>query len=477
VEWLVKEMPDGEVLESLRLLLALVDAAGPVPPPLVALAEENIHAPAGIAENLKKIKSRNARRKSNTDDSEVPTESEQPKKVNPRSSTERSVEVAVGIRGPLEEAWVTSHLVQAMMNNREDRVIQVRVLKLLGTLFAAGSKRVLREFENSGQALGGGIGEVIQSLDEHNGDSEVVSAGLYAMCSAMSNRKEMRAKFSDVTSGLERLVNIVFSHLEDVTIRRRGINALWQIRETDPSLTIRLTELWTGCSEAARSKAEAQAASKEDILGPMPASGRGTPQLPPDVRRFGALLRLHRYGQPKEEGAPPHQVTEVTEPLSEHTADREVCVVGLAALTKGTVRDLAVRSTQLREMPGFHAVMQQAVSAFQELDVILPAIRVLSGVMAAEPAALEDYVDTAAATISSALDAITEWTGAAWESLLGLIQAALSTAWGKQAFCRFDIYERIDEEWRRLMGDDSELARLIVKSYKQDTERILEILE
>merc|ERR1712032_273931 len=98
------------------------------------------------------------------------------------------------------------------------------------------------------------------------------------------------------------------------------------------------------------------------------------------------------------------------------------------------------------------------------------------GQIDANSAEAEELNDVLALAISTALDAVENWTTSHWEVLLSACRAAAPSRIGRLHLHRYEVHELFDEAWQSLKETDDDHGRLIVRGYSEETETVMALL-
>lgn len=192
-------------------------------------------------------------------------------------------------------------------------------------------------------------------------------------------------------------------------------------------------------------------------------------KLPRDILRFGALLRVHSYA--RSDGARP--LCDVLEPLRDHAKDKEIVLVGVQALAKGTEEQMEDRHAHLAEGPVFAQVAKRIALLYPERQLITPLLQLLTGILVTGKPNLALHTTSCAIILWTALDIATEWSATSWEQVLTGVSVVAEMPNGKELLERYEVMECLEDAWDDLGESDEDFARLIVTEYMMDTQQVL----
>jgi len=196
-------------------------------------------------------------------------------------------------------------------------------------------------------------------------------------------------------------------------------------------------------------------------------------RVPGDVRRFGAYIRVHQYVL--SEGTSPLQ--DVVQAIIEHTGDLEICLVGLEGLMQGTDNVIMVRIKELIRETAIFPKIRNIIVQFAEREVAQLVMKLTTRMMLFPLGTdTEDVEETCAVAISTVLDTTEGFYNTSWEALLEAIDGlcgARGTDSGRRMVARLEILRRLDEEWEKMLTKKDNVSKNLVKTFKEDTERIL----
>ena len=98
-------------------------------------------------------------------------------------------------------------------------------------------------------------------------------------------------------------------------------------------------------------------------------------ELPRDVYRFWAVLKVHRYAEAHGD----RTMEDCLEPLKFHSNDDEIARVGITALTSGSNAQLQERYQLVSGEPAFAAVAKRVALLYPEPHLITPLMSFLVG--------------------------------------------------------------------------------------------------
>jgi len=196
-------------------------------------------------------------------------------------------------------------------------------------------------------------------------------------------------------------------------------------------------------------------------------------RIPGDVKRFGAYIRVHRYLLC--EGNAPLQ--DVVQAITEHTEDQEICLVGLQGLMQGVDNVVMIRLKELVGDATFISKIREIIMQEPEAEVANLVMKLSTRMMLFPLGSdTEDVEETCAVAIATVLDSADGFYATGWESLLEAIDSlvgARGTESGRRMVARLEILRRLDEEWEKLLAKKDNISKMLVKTFKEDTERIL----
>jgi hypothetical protein len=196
--------------------------------------------------------------------------------------------------------------------------------------------------------------------------------------------------------------------------------------------------------------------------------------VPLDMRRFGALLCVHRFARSK--GQNNNQLAEVIAAVTEFCSDEEICTRGLKGILQGSEQDLNRRYQIIKDVTGFSGTLQRIVLMFPVGDLLIAIMQVLTRILLAQPRDVEEYIQVAASTISTTMEVIVAWSSEDWGALLTALEASSATDFGRSALFRQDIVRRLEAEWEKIVQREDQVAKAIGRKYKKDTENMFALL-
>eukprot|EP00445_Apocalathium_hangoei_P002807 CAMPEP_0203849900 /NCGR_PEP_ID=MMETSP0359-20131031/6455_1 /ASSEMBLY_ACC=CAM_ASM_000338 /TAXON_ID=268821 /ORGANISM="Scrippsiella Hangoei, Strain SHTV-5" /LENGTH=1361 /DNA_ID=CAMNT_0050765719 /DNA_START=57 /DNA_END=4142 /DNA_ORIENTATION=+ len=195
--------------------------------------------------------------------------------------------------------------------------------------------------------------------------------------------------------------------------------------------------------------------------------------LPEELLRFGAFIRVHRFFSTG--GASP--LSDVKDALLGHSEDPEVCLIGLRGLLKGQDEQLMGWLRQLVEEPEFVALVRRIVVRFPTQEMTLLVMRITTHMLSLQLGSQTEGTEEACAMASSGVMENTQvFNGDTWELLLEAMDALVGSRGsdsGRRIVSRLDLLSRLEEEWENILNKTDAVSKLIVKTFKEDTERIL----
>jgi len=209
---------------------------------------------------------------------------------------------------------------------------------------------------------------------------------------------------------------------------------------------------------------------------------------PKDVLRFGALLRVHRYARSKGE----RPLVDVLGPMRDHVKDKEIVLVGVQALAKGTDEQMADRHAHLANDPDFGKVAKRIALLHPDPQLIPQLLRLLTGILltASLPAELPpspshpqpskpnlaSHSTSCAIVLWTVLDITTEWSATSWEQVMDGVQVVAEMPNGKELLERYEVMECLEDAWDDLGESEDDGARRIVTEYMMDMQQVLALL-
>lgn len=196
-------------------------------------------------------------------------------------------------------------------------------------------------------------------------------------------------------------------------------------------------------------------------------------QLPREMRHFLALLKVHRFEQKSHILAIP----DVVKAIVDFKDDPELSRLGMRALMSGTAMEQEMRLPTIGRCPNFVKSVRRIMHKESMQEVLQLQLRLVLGILDNDPSDYQDWVECAVFATVKVLQATVVWTTNSWEVILQAIEEAICTPQGKILLQNFNVALSLYKEWEKLKDShDDALAKMIVSSFHDQTERILEII-
>eukprot|EP00435_Cladocopium_sp_Y103_P020633 s1243_g5.t1 len=262
---------------------------------------------------------------------------------------------------------------------------------------------------------------------------------------------------------------------EDTPLELAASSAL---RETPPLESSEMTQLDEETLEAVKPE-EGRVDTRESLAAsPEPEAAPGSKlmteaQLPREMRHFLALLKVHRFEQKSSILAIP----DVVKAIVDFKDDPELSRLGMRALMSGTAMEQEMRLPTIGRCPNFVKSVRRIMHKESMQEVLQLQLRLVLGILDNDPSDYQEWVECAVFAMAKVLQATMVWTTNSWEVILQAIEEAIRTPQGKILLQNFNVALSLYKEWEKLKDShDDALAKMIVSSFHDQTERILEII-
>jgi len=196
-------------------------------------------------------------------------------------------------------------------------------------------------------------------------------------------------------------------------------------------------------------------------------------RLPREMRHFFALLKVHRFEQKSSILAIP----DVVKAIVDFKDDMELSRLGMRALMSGTAMEQEMRLPTIGRCPNFVKSVRRIMQKESMQDVIQLQLRLVLGILDNDPSDYQDWVECAVFAVSKVLQATMVWTTNSWEVVLQAISEAIRTPQGKILLQNFNVALSLYKAWEKLKdARDDALAKMIISSFLDQTERIMEMI-
>lgn len=203
------------------------------------------------------------------------------------------------------------------------------------------------------------------------------------------------------------------------------------------------------------------------------AAGATEVRLPREMRHFFALLKVHRFEQKSSILAIP----DVVKAIVDFRDDMELSRLGMRALMSGTAMEQEMRLPTIGRCPNFVKSVRRIMQKESMQDVIQLQLRLVLGILDNDPSDYQDWVECAVFAVSKVLQATMVWTTNSWEVVLQAISEAIRTPQGKILLQNFNVALSLYKAWEKLKdARDDALAKMIISSFLDQTERIMELI-
>lgn len=195
--------------------------------------------------------------------------------------------------------------------------------------------------------------------------------------------------------------------------------------------------------------------------------------LPREMRHFLALLRVHRF----EQKSSILDIPDLVQAIVEFNDDAELSRFGIKALMSGTAMEQEMRLPTIGRCPNFVKSVRRMVQKEGAVGVLQLQLRLILGILDNDPTDYQDWVEVDVLAVAKVLQATNIWTSNAWEVILSAITEAMRTPHGKIQLQNFNVALSLYKEWEKLKDNpDDALAKMLVSSFFDQTERTLEMI-
>eukprot|EP00930_Biecheleria_cincta_P049785 TRINITY_DN3498_c0_g2_i1.p1 TRINITY_DN3498_c0_g2~~TRINITY_DN3498_c0_g2_i1.p1 ORF type:complete len:2491 (+),score=451.13 TRINITY_DN3498_c0_g2_i1:932-7474(+) len=405
-----------------------------------------------------------------------------------------------------------THLVLSTLTSVYDKVVQDGCLRIVAELLQdteAGAQAAVQDFLHF---RGGGPQAICSFLSLENEDRVIMI--LYALEGAMIiDEQAIAAEIAEMQNTIKVLIKIAWRWILHRDIRRRALRILrstvalqpktvseiafrWEAMQTEYENTHQVRRRGRRTSSVPAMRSDLQAMDDEgasvtsskdlgddveeldDLAEPRRRASSvskasedevAAMRAPKEMRHFGAMLRVHRYKLNISSADDIHQVVSAME---EFTADEDICRVAIAGLLSGAETDIMPRYPALGSFEDFDGVLKTVAQLCQDASVVFQLMRIVSGFLDSMGAAGKAYLQPLVLTILKVLYVKTYWSADEWEALLFAITTSLDHG-GKSQMIELDVVPRFEEEWEGLKSKDDPLTKMLVTSYREQTETTL----
>lgn len=250
------------------------------------------------------------------------------------------------------------------------------------------------------------------------------------------------------------------------------------LRETPPLESLEMSQLDEETLEAIPPQGRLE--TPQSAASPAPEDRHAAPgklmteaQLPREMRHFLALLKVHRFEQKSHILAIP----DVVKAIVDFKDDPELSRLGMRALMSGTAMEQEMRLPTIGRCPNFVKSVRRIMHRESMQELLQLQLRLVLGILDNDPSDYQEWVECAVFATAKVLQATAVWTTNSWEVILQAIEEAMSTPQGKILLQNFNVALALYKEWEKLKdAHDDALAKMIVASFHDQTERILEII-
>lgn len=194
--------------------------------------------------------------------------------------------------------------------------------------------------------------------------------------------------------------------------------------------------------------------------------------LPREMRHFLALLKVHRFEQKSSILAVP----DVVQAIVDFGDDPELALFGVRSLMTGVPLEQEMRFPTIGRCPDFAPAVLRILLRETSAEGLQLMQRMVYGILDNDPTDYQGWIEVAARGISKLLDATAIWTSSSWEVMLKTINETLYTPQGRNRLYELSTYHGLEKVWEKLKTSDETLAKMLVSSYHDQTERTLELL-
>jgi len=386
-----------------------------------------------------------------------------------------------GVAGAMASELAVKLLIEAVWQYRTCKTKRRRGMALLRKIRDADPdltasmlrrwKAHVAQFE-SGQGAGprivpGSTSPSLRSESEEHPEADALEEA-EASPPARSNSEQAMASVHSTRSADQGSASMPLSFLRQFA----GAAEEEVVHREEPLVRSQLDEEGSLLAEALPDRSEPCATKEES---PAPAQEQPTKAkvvLPREMRHFLALLRVHRFEQKSSILAVP----DVVQAIVDFGDDPELALFGVRSLMTGVPLEQEMRFPTIGRCPDFAPAVLRILLRETSAEGLQLMQRMVYGILDNDPTDYQGWIEVAARGIARLLDATATWTSSSWEVMLKTINETMYTPQGRNRLYELNTYHGLEKVWEKLKTSDETLAKMLVSSYHDQTERTLELL-